>query len=456
MRVDYDVLVIGAGAAGYVAALHAAGQGLRTALVEKGQVGGTCLNAGCIPTKALVSTCQLLQNIRRSERFGIKVGDVTVDYPQVQKRKEQAVLRLRKGIEFLFKKHKLEVYSGCATFVDRYTVEVVGDDETQRLTSKNMIIATGSHPVSLFGLEFGQEIISSTEALELPQVPKSLLVVGGGVIGCEMGYIFSTLGAAVTIVEAANQLLPGEDPEVSALLQRSLRKQGISIHTQTLLDNLELGPEGVHAHLPKGDQTFEKVLIAVGRKPDYAQLGLEKVGVELAPKGGIPVDENMQTNIEGIYAIGDVTGKWQLAHVGSAEGIAAVNAILGRPTPVDYRVIPRSIFTSPEIGAVGLTLKQAEDLGFQCAEASVPFVANGRAVAGDETEGFAKIVYEKDTGKILGLHLIGAGATELVAEGAVAMQLGATVADLAGTIHAHPTFAESIQEAARQGAGIGF
>ncbi|MCK9222447.1 MAG: dihydrolipoyl dehydrogenase [Limnochordia bacterium] len=453
---DYDVLVIGAGAAGYVAALHAANNGLKTVLVEEDVVGGTCLNAGCIPTKALVSTCQILQTIERSKDFGIRVVDVEIDYERVVKRKDQAVTRLRKGIEFLFRKHKLNVLQGHATLLDPHTVQVT-NTQVEELTSKNIIVATGSRPVSLFGLEFGDRVISSKEALELRQIPEKLLVIGGGVIGCELGYIFNTLGSSVSIVEAASQLIPGEDAQVSTLLLRSLKKQGIVIHTNTLVSNLNITDEGVIAQLPEGDVIqADQVLISVGRRPYYGDLGLEQIGVEMEKRGGIKVDENMKTNIDGIYAIGDVTGKWQLAHVASAEGLAAVNAILGKPSPVNYGVIPRGIFTSPEIGAVGINLEQAKAQGLDCAESVFSLVANGRAVAGGETEGFVKVVYQVGTGEILGMHIIGAHATELVAEGALAMELGATVADVAKTIHAHPTFAESIQEAARGAAGIGF
>ncbi len=420
----YDVAVIGAGPGGYVAAARAAGLGMKVAVYEKEAVGGVCLNLGCIPTKALSVTASVLTNVQRSAEFGINVKGYELDFAKAQERKDNVVKKLSSGIEMLFKAKKIEF--------------IKAEAKIDTVDAKNILIATGSRPFQLPGMEFdGKTILSSTDILNLKSVPKNILIVGGGVIGCEFASIFRTFGADVTIVEMMAELLPTEDTEIARKLEQIFKKRGIKVFTKTKVEKVEKGK----AILSNGSEIVaEKVLISVGRKPNSE--GLE--GVMRDNKGWVKVDENFRTNIKNIYAAGDVIGGILLAHVASREGVCAVEHIAGKKSTINYNVIPNCIFTHPEIASVGLTQRQAEGSRSR----KFLFSAIGKAHVLGETEGFIKLVVDSKTDKILGAQMMGPHVTELISEIAPCVQFGLTSEKLASVIHAHPTLSEAIQECA--------
>ncbi|WP_333870227.1 dihydrolipoyl dehydrogenase [Desulforamulus putei] len=448
---SYKVVIIGGGPGGYVAAIRAAQMGARVALVEKDEVGGTCLNWGCIPTKALVAGAETLHKIRRAEEFGIRVGEVSIDYARLVERKDTVVNKLVSGVHYLLKKNKVEFIRGTAKLAGPGKVVVsLQDGGTAELAAENIILATGTRPalIDAFGYD-GERVITSNEALSLKEIPDALLIIGGGVVGCEFACIFAEMGCRVTIAEAMPSILPLIERDASRQMQTLLKRKGINIKTKVKIEKVEKSGDKVTAILEGGDTIeADKILISIGRVMNTSGLGLEEAGVRLGQRGEVLVDEHLATGVPGIYAIGDITGKIQLAHVASAQALVAVDNIMGQPRQMNYDVVPNCIFTMPEVAGVGLTTQQCEEKGIKPRVGKFPFMASGKAAAMGETDGFVKILADPATDKVLGVHIVGPHATDLIAEAALAMELGATVEQMTQVIHAHPTLAESILEAA--------
>jgi dihydrolipoamide dehydrogenase len=459
---EYDLVVVGAGTGGYVAAIRAAQLGLKVAVVEKQKaLGGTCLLWGCIPTKALLEHAHALKIVQHSKEWGISIGEaaVSIDMPRVQERKDRIVGGLTKGVEFLFKKNKIDWIKGTARLTGQGGVDVFEGDVQTVAARKEIIVATGSAPRSVPGIAIDRtRIITSDEAIHLTQVPRSIVILGSGAVGVEFASIFRRFGSEVTIVELLPRLVPVEDEAVSAELEKSFRRQGIAIHTGARVTGAAVNGDGVDVAMQLADGTAaalraEYVLVATGRGPVTTGLNAEGVGLQLE-KGYIKVDNLYRTGVPGISAVGDVItfgtpGHPQLAHVSSAEGVIAAERIAGRAVrPINYDHVPGCTYCDPEIGSVGLTEREARERGFDVRVGAFPFGVLGRAKMSGETEGFVKIVADKASDDVLGLHMIGSRATELVAEATLALRLQSTVEDLIRTIHAHPTMAEAVAEAA--------
>lgn len=455
----FDVTIIGGGPGGYVAAIHAAHLGGKVALVEAGALGGTCLNRGCIPTKALVKTAELLNEARGASRFGVDLGEPRIDFARAMARKDQVVADLVGGIEGLMRANGVSVYRGRGSILTPGQVQVRRDDGTgETIETKNIIIATGSAPARppIPGMDL-PGVITSDEALALDRLPASLVIVGGGVIGIEFACIFNALGTRVTVVEMLPMILPPADEEIVRRLAPILRKSGIEVITGAKVQGIRDagGAErAVAVETAAGSQELkaEAVLVSTGRVPDFGGLDLDGLGVAY-DRRGIKADGFMRTSVPDIYAVGDVTGGILLAHVASAEGITAVDHVFGRAREIDYRVVPNCIFSIPEVAGAGLTEKQAKEAGLEVTVSKFPFAAIGKAQAMGETEGIVKILAETATGRVVGVHILGPHASDLIHEGALAIQLGATAVQVAGMIHAHPTLPEAIMEAAHGVAG---
>jgi dihydrolipoamide dehydrogenase len=447
---NFDLIVIGAGPGGYVAAIKAAQLGMSVACVEKQYLGGTCLNVGCIPSKALLDSSHRFHGVSHSyAKHGIAVGDVKLDLKAMMKRKDDVVKALTSGVGFLFKKHKIAHLNGLGKITGPTTVDVGGTS----YTAKHILIATGSAPVTLPALPHdGKFILSSTEAIALDAVPKKLLVVGGGYIGVELGSVWARLGSAVTIVEFTAGILPPSDREMANALQKSLTKQGIEFRFNTGAQSAKVEGNSVKVSLKTGDavteETFDKVVVAVGRKPYTDGLGLESVGIEKNAKGFIPVDDHYRTSVPSIYAIGDVIGKIMLAHNAEEEGVAAVEFMAGKAGHVNYPCCPSVVYTTPELGAVGLTEEQCKERGLNIKVGKFNMLANGRARGMDETEGFVKVIADATTDRVLGVHILSTRASDMIAEATIAMEYSASAEDIARSFHAHPTMAEALKEAA--------
>ena len=454
---QYDVIVIGSGPGGYVAGIRAGQLGMKVAVVEKDPfLGGTCLHRGCIPTKSLLENADIWTKIQKSKEFGITVGDVKLDWSVVQTRKQGVVDANAKGIEFLFKKNKVERVTGFGKVIDRNTVEVDG----KKLSTKNIILAMGSVPKDLPHIKSdGKRIINSDHILKLTEVPKSMLVIGAGAVGCEFASIFSRFGTKVTIVEVMPQLLPIEDEEVAKEFTRVFKKKGIEVFTEAKVDACEVSDAGVKTTITlKGgkQQTFdtELVLSATGRRAVTENCGLEKTKVQIDPRGMIQVDGTMRTAEPNIYAIGDIVPTPALAHCASAEGILAVEHIKGMEVrPLNYDHVPNCTYTDPEVASVGLTEKKAKERGYDVKTGKFAFTANAKAKIVGEANGFVKYVVDSKYDELLGVHIVGPKATELIAEACVALELEATSESIAKTIHAHPTLSEAMMEAAEDVAG---
>jgi dihydrolipoamide dehydrogenase len=459
MAESFDLAVIGAGPGGYVAAIRAAQLGMKVACVDKrAALGGTCLNIGCIPSKALLESTELYYLARtRFQHHGIQGGDALgLDVQQMLARKEQVVKALTDGIAFLFKKNKITPYQGQARLAGPGKVAIKGPSgNTTELDAKAVLLATGSEPAALPALPFdGTSIVSSTEALTFDKVPAHLIVVGAGYIGLELGSVWARLGSKVTVVEFLPRILPQSDTEVAGLLQRLLTRQGLTFHMDTkvtqastqggqVIVNAQHNAEGV---LFQGD----KVLVATGRRPYTAGLGLEQAGVRIEERTGrVIVNEAFQTNVPDVYAIGDLIAGPMLAHKASEEGIAVAERLAGHKTHVNYGTIPSVIYTAPELASVGLTEEQVKESGKEYKVGKFPFQANGRARALDETEGLVKVITDARTDRILGVHILGPRASELIAESVLAMEYAGSAEDIARTCHAHPTLSEAVAEAAR-------
>lgn len=444
--------VIGAGPGGYVAALKAAQLGARVTVIEDGEVGGTCLNWGCIPTKTLLASAEVYSKARDSEDFGIELeGRVQPNIGKMMQRKDKVVGVQVKGIRGLFKSWGVELLEGKGVLLSPEKIEVEGRDGSRNVVeTDNIIIATGSRPAQFPAFPFdGQRILSSDDALTIKEIPRSMIIVGAGVIGCEFGCLFRELGTEVTMVELLPRAVSTEDEEISELLERELKKKKIKLLKGISVQKVEGKEDGIHAFLSSGQEiAAEKMLVSIGRSLNSEGIGLEAVGVKKGPRGEILVDDRMQTNIGGIYAVGDVVGGMLLAHVASREGIVAAENACGKEARMDYSTVPAAIFTHPEIGSVGLREFQAAERGIKVKTGRFQFRALGKAHAMGEISGFIKIIAEPDTDRILGAHIIGPHASDLVHECALAMKAGLKVKDVADTIHAHPTLSEGIMEAA--------
>jgi dihydrolipoamide dehydrogenase len=457
MAERYDLIVIGAGPGGYVAAIRAAQLGLRVACVDKrAALGGTCLNVGCIPSKALLDSSEWYALARtRFARHGIHFQDLALDLKEMLARKDAVVKGLTDGVGFLFKKNKITFVQGTARLRGPGTVVVRGSgEEGVLLEGKSVLLATGSEPAALPALPFdGVNIVSSTEALAFDKVPAHLIVVGGGYIGLELGSVWARLGAKVTVVEFLPRILPQGDGEIAELLRKSLTKQGLTFHLDTKVTGAATqgGAVIVNANSKGKDVLFQgdRVLVAVGRKPYTAGLGLEEAGVALEEQTGrIRVDEQYQTTVPGVYAIGDVIAGPMLAHKAQEEGVAVVEQLAGSRTHVNYATIPGIIYTFPEVASVGLSEEQAREQAGDCKVGKFPFAANGRARALDETEGLVKIVADVRTDRVLGVHILGPRASDLIAEAVTVMEFAGSAEDIARICHAHPTLSEAVREAA--------
>ena len=456
MTEKFDSVVIGGGPGGYVCAIRLAQLGQKTACIEsRGALGGTCLNIGCIPSKNLLNLSENFKKAKNFSKIGIETGDVKLNLDKMMKNKDKAVSILTKGVEFLFKKNKVTYLKGFGSFISDKKISVKGEDgKNKEVEAKNIIIATGSEAMPMPNVEFDEEtIVSSTGALSLKAVPKNLVIVGGGYIGLEMGSVWSRLGAEVNVIEFLDHITPGMDREISEEFMKILKKQNIKFHLNRKVTSIKKTNSGVQiSTLDKNgdDKEFncDVALISIGRKPFTSNLNLNSVGVKLDEKGRIKIDKKFQTSAKNIYAIGDVIDGPMLAHKAEEEGIAVAEIIAGQSGHVNYDLIPGVIYTSPEVASIGLTEEQLKEKNKSYKIGKFPFMANSRAKAIDEPEGFVKILADKATDKVLGVHMIGPHVGEMIAEMAVAMEFGASSEDIARTCHAHPTFSEAIKEAA--------
>jgi dihydrolipoamide dehydrogenase len=461
---QYDVVVVGSGPGGYVAAIRAAQLGLKTAIVERESLGGVCLNWGCIPTKALIHNAEILETLHDAADYGFTFDNLKVNFGAAVKRSRDVVGRQTKGVGFLMKKNKIDVINGQATFVDAHTLQVgpsefIADAKPQTVTSANFIVATGARARSLPGTKIdGKRIIQYRDAVVLSEVPQKLIVVGSGAIGMEFSYVYSTYGADVTVIEMLDTILPLEDAEVAAEVHKVFTKKGVKIHTSTRTEKVEIGEDGVTVTVKnlKDDKVTtlqaDKVLMAIGVQPNTDGIGLDKAGVTLDNRGFIGIDANMRTNVPGIYAIGDCTGKLALAHVASAMGVVAAETIAGAPTlpiPAErYIFMPRCTYCEPQVASLGYTEAQAKEKGFDIKVGKFPFMPNGKAQGLNAKVGFVKIIADAKYGEILGAHLVGPDVTELLPELSLAQFMEITPAEIARNVHAHPTLSEVLMEAA--------
>jgi dihydrolipoamide dehydrogenase len=454
MTDKFDVTVIGGGPAGYVCAIRLAQLGLNTACIEsRGSLGGTCLNIGCIPSKSLLNLSENFHKAKNFADIGIETGEVKLNLKKMMENKDKSVLVLTKGVEFLFKKNKVTYIKGTGTLKSRDEILVKNNEEEKTIKSDKIIISTGSAPLSLPGIEFDEkQILSSTGALSISKLPKKMIVVGGGYIGLEMGSVWSRLGTEVQVVEYLDHITPGLDKEISSEFMKILKKQNIKFDLNTKVEKISKSSEGVIVEISnKGNKSkleADVVLISVGRKPYTDNLNLDQIGVILDKKGRVKVNKNFETNIKNIYAIGDVIDGPMLAHKAEEEGIAVAELIAGQSGHVNYNLIPGVIYTSPEVAYVGENEEQLKEKNINYKIGKFPFMANSRAKAINQAEGFVKILADSSTDRVLGVHIIGPHAGEMIAEMSVAMEFGASSEDIARTCHAHPTFSEAIKEAA--------
>ncbi len=456
MLEKFQAVVIGGGPGGYVCAIRLAQLGLKTACIEsRGSLGGTCLNVGCIPSKSLLNLSEEFHKAQHLSNKGIEIGEIKLNLPKMMKNKDKAVTVLTKGVEFLLKKNNVTYFKGIGSFKSKNEISIKDDKKNEiSIQTDKVIIATGSVPVSLPGVNFDEKVIvSSTGALEFEKVPKKMIVVGGGYIGLEMGSVWSRLGTEVHVIEFLDHITPGMDKEISKEFMKILKKQKINFHMQHKVEKIEKNNTGVIVSTKDKDGTlkdFESdvVLISVGRKPNINGLNLEKVGIELDEKKRVKTNKSFQTNLDNVFAIGDVIAGPMLAHKAEDEGIAVAENIAGQSGHVNYDTIPGVIYTTPEVASIGKTEEQLKEKNIDYKIGKFSFMANSRAKAIDDAEGFVKILADKKTDKVLGAHLIGPHVGELIAEIGVAMEFGASSEDIARTCHAHPTFSEAVKEAA--------
>ncbi|HLQ98586.1 MAG TPA: dihydrolipoyl dehydrogenase [Candidatus Dormibacteraeota bacterium] len=455
--IEIDTLVVGAGPGGYVAAIRAAQLGKNVTIVDKGTVGGVCLNVGCIPSKALIEAGQLVEKARGNAELGISTENVTVDFAKVQEWKGSVVNKLTTGVGGLLKGNKVDILNGEVYFVDKNTARVMDDKKSQTYTFKDCIIATGSTPIEIPSFKFSERVLDSTGALSLKEVPEKLVVVGGGYVGTELGSAYASFGTKVTILEGAKNILGGFEKQMTQLVTKRLEQKGAEIVTDALAKGVEETKDGVKVTYEAAgkEETIEAdyVLVTVGRRPNTDELGLEQVGIELDERGLVKIDKQCRTNIDNIYAIGDIVAGPPLAHKASYEGKIAAEAISGGKSQIDYLAIPAVAFTDPELATVGYTEKEAKDAGYEIKVAKFPFAANGRALSLNDSDGFMKLITRKDDGLIIGGQIAGPNASDMIAEIGLAIEAGMTAEDIALTIHAHPSLGEVTMDAAELALG---
>lgn len=454
---EVDVLVIGAGPGGYVAAIRAAQLGKNVVIVDKDEVGGVCLNRGCIPSKALITAAHQYEMMHSASDIGIRAENVQVDFEKVQEWKNGVVGKLTGGVSALLKGNNIQRISGEALFVNEKEVRVINGYDVNRYRFNHCIIATGSRPIELKTFPFGGRILSSTEALHLSEIPKSMIVIGGGYIGIELGQTFAKFGTQVTILEGSNTILPGFEGEMSRLVSRNLKKHSVEVYTEAMAQNAEQSDSDVKVTFTvKGEEksvTADYVLVTVGRRPNTDELGLEAIGMEMGERGLIKIDHQCKTSVENIYAIGDIVDGLALAHKASYEGKVAAEVIAGEASMIDYKAIPAVVFSDPEIASVGLNETEAKDQGYDTLVGKFPYAANGRALSMNIGEGFVKVIGDKETGLLLGAQIVGPEASNLIAEIGLGIEMGSTLEDIVLTIHAHPTLGEIVMEAAEGALG---
>ncbi|WP_128895532.1 dihydrolipoyl dehydrogenase [Longirhabdus pacifica] len=454
---DVDLIVIGAGPGGYVAAIRAAQLGKSVVIVDKGRMGGVCLNVGCIPSKALISAAHRYEIMKDSEDIGITAEKVDLDFSKVQAWKDGVVNKLTGNVGTLLKGNDIQIVQGEAFFTDKNVVSVSNDEEAHRFKFNDCIIATGSRPIELRAFPYSDNIISSTGALNLKELPKSMIVIGGGYIGIELGQTYAKFGTEVTVLEGADNILPGFPKDMSRFVLRKMKKLGATVHTSALAQTFKETDEGVELTFEvKGKEqkvTAEYVLVTVGRRANTDDIGLENIGVDMDDRGLIKIDNQCRSSVPNIYAIGDVVEGFALAHKASYEGKIAAEAIAGHNSVIDYKAIPAVVFSDPEMASVGLSEDEAKEQGYEVVVSKFNYAANGRALAMNATDGFVKIVSDKATGVVLGGHIVGEEASNLIAEFGLAIETATTVEDIALTIHAHPSLGEIVMETAEIAVG---
>lgn len=455
--IETDTLVIGAGPGGYVAAIRAAQLGQKVTIVEKEYMGGVCLNVGCIPSKAMITIGHRFEQAQHSDDMGIVAENVKLNFEKAQEWKAGVVKKLTGGVEGLLKGNKVDIVRGEAYFVDGETIRVMDDNSAQTYKFKNAILATGSRPIEIPSFKFSKRVLDSTGALDLKEVPKSMVVIGGGYIGTELSTAYANMGTEVTILEGADDILGGFEKQMTTIVKKGLKKKGVNVITKAMAKGVEETENGVTvSYEAKGEEVkveAEYVLVTVGRRPNTDEIGLEQVGIEMSDRGIIKTDKQCRTSVDNIFAIGDIVDGPPLAHKASYEGKIAAEVIGGEKSEVDYMAIPAVCFTDPELATVGYSEGQAKEEGIEVTAAKFPFAANGRALALNETEGFVKIVTRKEDGLIIGAQIAGNGASDIVAELGLAIEAGMTAEDVAMTIHAHPTLGEITMEAAEVALG---
>jgi len=455
---QYDISIIGGGPGGYVAAIRAAQLGFKTAVIERDRLGGICLNWGCIPTKALLKNAELYQHFKHADEWGISYKELQFDFPKIVKRSREVALRNSKGVEYLFKKNKIDHIPGFGKLRGGGKVEVSKDGKpVETVLAKHIILATGARPRSLPGIAIdGRQVISYAEAMVLPELPRSMVVIGAGAIGVEFAYFYNAFGTKVTIVEMMSTILPVEDKEISKLLESSFRKSGMEIFTEAKVETVNTSKElNVSIVMKEGKKQLvtDVALMAIGVQGNVENMGLESLGVKVE-RGWVTVDDYGRTNVTGVYAIGDVAGPPWLAHVASREGIICVEAIAGKnPQPINYDNVPGCTYCQPQVASLGLTEEKAKESGYEIKVGRFPFSASGKARAIGETEGLVKLIFDAKYGELLGAHILGSEATEMIAELGVAKTLETTASGIYGTVHAHPTLSEAVMEAAEDAYG---
>jgi dihydrolipoamide dehydrogenase len=455
---DIDVLVIGAGPGGYVAAIRAAQLGKSVLIVDKNEWGGVCLNRGCIPSKALISVAHQYEHMQHADSMGITAGDVKIDFSKVQAWKNSIIAKQTGGVGTLLKGNKIQMFQGEVMFINENEARVFNDQEAPRYRFQHCIIATGSRPIELKAFPFGKRIISSTEALSLPEIPKSMIVIGGGYIGIELGQTYAKFGTKVTVLEGSDTVLPGFEKEMSQLVARNLQKAGVEVFTEAMAQSGKQSDKDVSVTFTvKGEEkelTADYVLVTVGRRPNTdGELGLDLINLKLSDRGLVEIDNQCRTSIPHIYAIGDIVAGPALAHKASYEAKVAAEVIAGQKSVIDYKALPAVVFSDPEIASVGLNETEAKAKGVNVATGKFPYAANGRANSLGATQGFVKLVGDKDSGLLLGAQIVGPEASNLIGELGLAVEMGATLEDIALTIHAHPTLTEMVMDAAEGALG---
>ncbi len=455
--VEVDTLVVGAGPGGYVAAIRAAQLGQKVTIVDKGDLGGTCLNVGCIPSKALIQAGHLANQARGNEEMGITTEKVNIDFEKIQAWKDGIVNRLTSGVESLLKGNKVDIVKGEVYFVDQNSVRIMDENNSQTYKFNNCIIATGSTPIEIPSFPFSDRVLDSTGALALKELPESIVVIGGGYIGTELGSAFANLGTKVTIIEGAKEILSTFDKSMTKVVKRRLAQKDVTIVTDAMAKGVEESADGVKVTYEAGgkEETVDAdyVLVTVGRRPNTSDIGLEQAGVEVDERGLVKIDKQCRTSVPNIYAIGDIVPGLPLAHKASYEGKVAAEAISGKKSEIDYIGMPSVVFSDPEMASVGYTEKEAKEAGIDVKVAKFPFAANGRALSMNETDGSLTLVTRKEDGLVIGGQIVGANASDMIAEIGLAIEAGMTAEDIALTVHAHPTLGEITMEAAEVALG---